>query len=54
MSSTSKASAWILLSSLFFVAVTGVVRHLGSDMNAFQAAFIRYLIGSLFFLPVLH
>lgn len=52
MSPISKAIAWILLSSALFVAVTGVVRHLGSDMNAFQAAFIRYFIGSLFFVPV--
>ena len=52
MSPISKAIAWILLSSALFVAVTGAVRHLGSEMNAFQAAFIRYFIGSLFFISV--
>ena len=38
---------------LLFVAVTVLVRHLGSDMPAVEAAFIRYLIGVLLLLPVL-
>ena len=38
---------------LLFVAVTVLVRLLGSDMPAVQAAFIRYLIGVLLLLPVL-
>ena len=32
---------WVVISSLCFVAVTGIVRHLGSDMNPIQAAFVR-------------
>ena len=35
-----------------FVGVTGVVRHLGSDMNPAQAAFIRYAFGVVLLLPV--
>lgn len=52
MSTTLRAIGWMLVSSLLFVAVTGVVRHLGSDMNAVQAAFIRYAFGCLFFAPL--
>ena len=37
---------WMLAGGLLFVAVTILVRYLGSDMPAVQAAFIRYLIGS--------
>ena len=37
----------MLLTGLLFVAVTGVVRHLGTDMNPMQAAFIRYSSGRL-------
>ncbi len=38
---------------LLFVAVTVLVRHLGSDMAAVQAAFIRYSIGVILVLPML-
>jgi len=45
--------AWMLLSTLLFVGVTGTVRHLGSDMSAPQAAFIRYAFGILLLTPFL-
>jgi drug/metabolite transporter (DMT)-like permease len=38
---------WIVLAGLMFVAVTVLVRHLGSDLPAVQAAFIRYGFGLL-------
>jgi drug/metabolite transporter (DMT)-like permease len=44
--------AWMLVTGLFFVAVTGIVRHLGSDMDAIQAAFIRYVFGLIMISPV--
>ena len=44
---------WMLLTGLLFVAVTGVVRHLGTDMNPIQAAFIRYAFGIVLIAPVL-
>ncbi len=44
---------WMVLTSLLFVAVTGIVRHLGSDMPAVEAAFIRYLIGLGLIVPIL-
>lgn len=38
---------------LLFVAVTVLVRHLGSDLPAVEAAFIRYLIGMVLLLPMI-
>jgi drug/metabolite transporter (DMT)-like permease len=43
---------WTVLAGLLFVAVTGIVRHLGSDLPAVQAAFIRYVFGTLLILPL--
>jgi drug/metabolite transporter (DMT)-like permease len=48
-----KGVAWVLVSSVCFVAVTGLVRHLGSDMDAVQAAFIRYAFGVVLLIPTL-
>jgi drug/metabolite transporter (DMT)-like permease len=42
---------WMAAGGLLFVAVTILVRYLGSDMPAVQAAFIRYLIGLGLLLP---
>jgi drug/metabolite transporter (DMT)-like permease len=36
-----------------YVAVTGIVRHLGTDMNPIQAAFIRYVFGVVLLAPLL-
>ena len=44
--------AWMLVTGLLFVGVTGVVRHLGSDMSPMQAAFIRYVFGVVLMAPV--
>ncbi len=44
--------AWMMLGGVFFVAVTGIVRHLGSDMSPMQAAFIRYVFGVVLLAPV--
>jgi drug/metabolite transporter (DMT)-like permease len=43
---------WMATTGILFVAVTGIVRHLGTDMSAVQAAFIRYLFGLLLLAPV--
>jgi drug/metabolite transporter (DMT)-like permease len=52
MSNSAKGVAWIVLTGVLFVGVTGIVRHLGSDMNAVQSAFIRYGFGTLLFVPL--
>ncbi len=44
---------WMLVTGLCFVAVTGIVKHVGQDMPAAQAAFLRFLLGLVFLLPVL-
>lgn len=44
--------AWMLLTGVLFVGVTGIVRYLGTDMNPVQAAFIRYAFGLLFVIPI--
>ncbi len=48
---TLEGVGWMVLSGLFFVCVTGIVRHLGSDLPAVEAAFIRYAAGTILMLP---
>ena len=43
---------WMIVSTLMFVAVTGIVRYLGSGLPAGEAAFIRYAMGLLLVLPI--
>jgi drug/metabolite transporter (DMT)-like permease len=45
--------AWMLVTGLLFVCVTGIVRYLGSDMPAIEAAFIRYAFGLVLVAPML-
>ncbi|MDT8856837.1 DMT family transporter [Paracoccaceae bacterium Fryx2] len=44
---------WMLASGLSFVGVTGVVRHLGTDLPAAQSAFLRFGFGVLLLAPTL-
>jgi drug/metabolite transporter (DMT)-like permease len=44
---------WMVAGGLLFVAVTVIVRYLGSDMPAVEAAFIRYLIGLCMLVPLM-
>ncbi|MEO1191479.1 MAG: DMT family transporter [Pseudomonadota bacterium] len=52
-SRTLAGIGWMVLTTLLFVCVTGIVRYLGSDIPATQAAFLRYLIGCFLVLPAL-
>jgi len=45
------ATSWMVVTGLLFVCVTGIVRYIGSDVPAAQAAFIRYIIGLFIMLP---
>lgn len=47
------AVLWMLLSGLCFVAVTGIVRYLGTELPAAQSAFLRFGWGVVFLLPAL-
>ncbi len=44
---------WMLATGLAFVGVNGIVRHLGTDLPAAQAAFIRFVFGLVFLAPAL-
>ncbi len=41
----------MILTGLLFVTVTGIVRHLGSQLPAVEAAFLRYAIGLILISP---
>ncbi|MGR3433422.1 MAG: EamA family transporter, partial [Shimia sp.] len=44
---------WMVASGLCFVGVAAIVKHLGGRVPAAQAAFLRYLLGLVFLIPVL-
>ena len=44
---------WMVLTGLFFVSVTGIVRHIGSSLPAMEMAFIRYAFCILLVVPAL-
>ena len=44
---------WMVVTGLFFVGVTAVVKHMGDAVPAAQSAFLRYLLGLVFLLPML-
>ena len=44
---------WMLFAGICFVGVNALVKSLGSRMPAPQAAFLRYLMGFVFLLPLL-
>ncbi len=43
--------AWMVVTTLLFVCVTGIVRHVGSSLPSAEAAFLRYGLGSILMLP---
>lgn len=47
------AIGWMLVTGLLFVGVTAVVKYVGDDVPAPQAAFLRYLLGLIFLAPML-
>ncbi|MFQ6551658.1 DMT family transporter [Aestuariibius insulae] len=44
---------WMAITGLLFVGVTAVVKHLGDDVPPAQAAFLRYVLGLVFLLPLI-
>lgn len=44
---------WMLATTVAFVGVNGIVRHLGTDLPAAQSAFIRFAFGLVFLAPAL-
>lgn len=50
-SGTVTGILWMIVTGFLFVIVTCIVRYLGSDMPAIEAAFIRYSIGLAIVFP---
>ncbi len=44
---------WMVFTGLMFVAVTAVVKYVGSDLPAAEGAFLRYLLGLIFVIPMI-
>lgn len=44
---------WMVVTGLMFIAVTAVVKHVGNELPAAQAAFIRYALGLVFLIPMI-
>ncbi len=44
---------WMLVTGLNFVAVTAIVKHLGPGLPAAESAFLRYLLGLVFLIPMI-
>ncbi|MEC9431907.1 MAG: DMT family transporter [Pseudomonadota bacterium] len=42
---------WMVVTTLLFVCVTGIVRHVGSSLPAAETAFLRYLFGLVLIAP---
>lgn len=43
----------MVITGLNFVAVTAIVKHIGGDVPAAQGAFLRYLLGLVFLIPMI-
>ncbi|MGR3614801.1 MAG: DMT family transporter [Paracoccaceae bacterium] len=44
---------WMLVTGICFVGVTALVKYLGTSVPPQQAAFLRYLLGLVFLLPMI-
>lgn len=44
---------WMIVTGFCFVAVTATVKMVGSDVPAAQAAFLRYVLGLVFLVPMI-
>lgn len=43
---------WMLVTGLMFVMVTAIVKHVGGRIPAAESAFLRYLLGLVFLIPM--
>ncbi len=43
----------MVTTGLMFVAVTAIVKHIGGEVPAAQSAFLRYLLGLVFLIPMI-
>jgi drug/metabolite transporter (DMT)-like permease len=47
------AILWMVLTGILFVAVTAAVKHGGQNLPAAESAFLRYVLGLVYLLPML-
>jgi len=45
--------AWMVVTGVLFVGVTAIVKFVGDEIPASQSAFLRYLVGLVFLLPLI-
>ena len=45
--------AWMIVTGILFVGVTAVVKHVGDALPAAQSAFLRYVLGLVFLIPMI-
>ncbi len=44
---------WMVITGVMFVAVTAIVKHVGSALPAAEGAFLRYVLGLVFLIPMM-
>ena len=44
---------WTIVTGIMFVAVTAIVKHVGDALPAAQGAFLRYILGVVFLIPMI-
>lgn len=44
---------WMIVTGLLFVGVASIVKHLGGRVPAAEAAFLRYVLGLVFLIPMI-
>jgi len=44
--------SWVILSGMLMVGLTAIVRHIGQDLPPVEAAFLRYLTGTMLLMPL--
>lgn len=53
VNSPAKGIFWMVVTGLMFVAVTALVKYTGGRVPAAQAAFLRYVLGLVFLIPMI-
>jgi len=51
LSATARGAFWMVLATLLFASMHGVIKALSGEMHPFQIAFLRNVFGLLLFLP---
>ncbi len=44
---------WMAFTGIMFVCVTAIVKHIGDEVPAAQGAFLRYILGLVFLIPMI-